>query len=168
MAILVLWALALLAAALPGLMPDALGFRAYPPDLWIVVVVYIALQARGYAAVGWGILLGVLRDAASLDPLGTHAFVLGTIGWMFCEGSGHRGRVTGAPRVLLTALAAAVATWIHALRGLPMGYGLGAADLYAALPSAFTTGCLAAVVGPVLDHFALLEELMGRRRGLPA
>ena len=86
MSIFALFLFVLLASALPGVWPRALGLASYAPDLWVALVVYLALRGRGYLAVGWGIALGLLRDALSLDPLGTHAFVLGVTAFVFCEG----------------------------------------------------------------------------------
>ena len=73
--VLVFWLV--LAAGLPDLLPRAFGLSAHAPDLWTALVVYLACRGRGYAAVGWGIVIGLLEDCHSLDPLGTHGFVLG-------------------------------------------------------------------------------------------
>jgi rod shape-determining protein MreD len=169
MALFVLWCLILLATALPGCCPRFLGLANHAPDVWLAVVAYLALRGRGFSAVGWAILLGLVRDSLSLDPLGTHAFVLGAVAWLFCEGRASRGRVEGLPRVLFTALAALVAGWLYLLRVLPIGgppVTLG--DFVQVVPRAFWTACLAAGLHPLLDGVGALDDLIGRRHGLPA
>ncbi len=169
MALFVLWCLILLAAAIPDLCPAALGLHAHAPDLWVAVVVYIALRARGYRAVGWAILLGFVRDALSLDPLGTHAFVLGCVAFLFCEGRRSRGRVDTSSAVLAAFAGTILAGWLYLLRSLPFAReGLVAADVLAVFPSALWTALLAAGLYGLLDRFRLLDELNGRPRGLPA
>ena len=169
MALLVLWCLVLLAAAVPDLCPPLLGLRAHPPDLWVAVVVYIAMRARGYRAVAWGILLGLVQDALSLDPLGTNAFVLGCVAFLFCEGRRSRGRVDVSFAVAAAFGGAIVAGWLYLLRTLPYGSeGLGMRDVLAAFPTALWTALLAAGLYSLLDRYRLLEELSGRPRGLPA
>lgn len=169
MAFFALWCFVLLAAALPGLMPRALALAEYPPDPWVLLVVYLALRGRGYAAVGWGILLGSVRDGLSLDPLGTHAFVLGAVAFFFCEGRGHRSAVEGPGRVLATFAAALAAGWLYLFRILPLGGGVvEVADFLQAVPVAFWTTLVAIGVYPILDHFRVFDDLMGRNRGLPA
>ena len=169
MALLVLWCLVLLAAAVPDLCPSVLGLRASPPDVWVAVVVYIAMRARGYRAVGWGILLGLVRDALSLDPLGTHAFVLGCVAYLFCEGQRSRGRVDVASAVLAAFAGTILAGWLYIVRTLPVGSeGLGWADVVAVFPTALWTALLAVGLYSLLDRFKLLDELRGRPRGLPA
>lgn len=169
MALVALWCFVLLAAALPGLLPDALSLSAYPPDPWLLLVVYLALRGRGYSAVGWAITLGLVRDALSLDPLGTHAFVLGFVAFVFCEGRQRRSPLTGASRLLATFGAGLLAGWLYVLRLLPVGgQALEFADLFRAVPTAFWTTVLAAGIYPLLDHHRVFDDLLGRRRGLPA
>jgi rod shape-determining protein MreD len=135
----------------------------------VAAVAYLAARAPGFASVGWAILLGLLRDGLSLDPLGTHAFVLGTVAWLFGEGRGHRGRVEGAMRLGLTFGAALAAAWILALRLLPLGRTDPApATFLLAVPSALWTVAAAALLYPVLDRMEVLDDLWGRRRGLAA
>ena len=87
------------------------GSIANSPDLWVATTAYLALRSRRFEAVKWAIALGLLRDCLSLDPLGTHAFVLGFVAWLFAEGSGSRGVVDGVSRVVLTAIASLIASW---------------------------------------------------------
>ena len=169
MAFLALWCFLMLAAAVPGLWPRALGIAAYPPDPWVILVVYFAMRGRGFAAVGWGIALGFVKDALSLDPLGTHAFVLGTMAFFFCEGRRHRTPVDGAMRVAAVFGASLVAGWLYVLRVLPMGGGAASwSDVFAAVPTALWTTLVAAGLYPLLDHYKVFDDLMGRHRGLPA
>jgi cell shape-determining protein MreD len=115
------------------------------------------------------VLLGVARDALSLDPLGTHAFVLGFVAWAFAEGSGHRGRVDGVARILWTFLAALTAGAAYLLRVLPLGgFRVTPSAFLAVVPSALWTAALALVLFPLLDRTGALDDLCGRPRGLPA
>ena len=168
MSYVVVFVLVLLALALPDVCPDVLGLRAHPPDLWIALVVYLALRCRGYRAVGWAVALGLVRDALSIDPLGTHAFVLGTVSLLFCAGRRQRGVVDGALGLLATFAAALLAGWLYPLRVLPSTGALAGADFVRALPVALSTTLLAAILFPVLDRYHLLDEIGARTRGLPA
>ena len=168
MAFFALWCLVLLAGVMPGLWPQALALPAYPPDPWLIFLGYVAMRGRGFTAVAWGILLGIVRDALSLDPLGTYAFVMGTTGFLFCEGRRHRAPIEGAARLVATFAATLVTAWLYVLRGLPMGSGLQWGDVFAAVPTALWTTLVAAGLYPVFDHFRLFDELMGRHRGVPA
>lgn len=169
MALFALWCFVLIAGALPGVWPDVLAMRSRPPDPWLLLATYLALRGRGYKAVGWAIALGLVRDALSLDPLGTHAFVLGTVAFLFCEGRRNRTPVEGLLRFFATFGAALVGGWLYLLRILPMGgAGVAVADVLGVVPMAFWTAVVAAGVDPVLDHFRVFDDLMGRPRGLPA
>jgi len=169
LAFVVLFALLLLAAALPDLCPGVPLLASHPPDLLLVLAVHLALRVRGYGAIPWAILLGLLKDAASLDPLGSNAFVLGAVAFLFCEGTRQRGPVRGATGVLATFGAALVAGWLGALRVLPYGGdAFRAADLLEAVPAALASALLGAALAPFLDRYHLLDELWGRERGLPA
>ena len=72
---------------------ELLGIEAHPPDLWAIIVLYVALRSPGYQGVGWGIVVGLVRDCVSLDPLGTSGFVLGMVAFLFAEGRHRRGRI---------------------------------------------------------------------------
>ena len=63
MALFALWSFLMIAAALPGLWPRALAMAEYPPDPWLILVVYLSMRGRGFTAVGWGIVLGFLLGA---------------------------------------------------------------------------------------------------------
>lgn len=166
MAVLALIVLVLLASAMPDLCPR--GLERYGPDVWVLVAVHLALRVRGYAAVGWGILLGVVRDALSLDPLGTHAFVLGAVAFLFCEGRRQRGNVDAVLEIGVTFLAALLAGWLYVLRVLPLGAPPPWPGLWHAVPVAVVTAGLGLVLHPLLDRFHVLDDLGRRVRGLPA
>jgi rod shape-determining protein MreD len=163
---LVLWVL--LAAGLPDLVPPRLGLERYTPDLWVALVVYLASRGRGYAAVGWGIAVGLLRDAQSLDPLGTHGFVLGLVGFLFAEGRSDRGALGGGLRAVCVLAGTLAAAWIYVLRMLPVGGGLVAGDLLAAFPTALWTLAAALPLYATADRLRLFDDLIGRAHGLPA
>ncbi len=160
---MVLFVLMLLAAALPDLMPQVLSIHRHPPDLWAVAVLYIAFRARGFKAVGWAIGIGVARDCVSLDPLGTHAFVLGCLAFFFCEGRSSRGRLEGMSRAALTGLGVLIASWIYLVRILPLGGGVVTFGAFVdAFPIALWSMVLAIGLYPVLDRYRLLDEICGR------
>jgi rod shape-determining protein MreD len=169
MALIALLLLVLLGAAVPDLMPEAFGIARHPPDVFVIVTIYLATRARGYAAVGWGITLGVALDCLSLDPLGTNAFVLGVVAFLFAEGARHRGRVDGATRAVLVFTGTLAAAWIYALRTLPYPEGggppLGAA-LGGAFPTAWWTVVLAVPLMALLDRVHALDGLLGRSHAL--
>ena len=163
MSLVILFLLMILATALPDLLPSFLSLQRHPPDLWALMVLYLAFRARGFKAVGWGILIGLVRDAVSLDPLGTHAFVLGTLAFIFCEGRRDRGRIDGLSRVVLTGLGVLLASWLYLLRLLPMGAaGVTAGAFLEAIPVALWSALMAAGLFSLFDRYGLLDELCGR------
>lgn len=164
MGLVVLLALLLLATAVPDLCPQVLSIDRHPPDLWVAAALYLAFRARAFKAVGWAIAIGLVRDSVSLDPLGTHAFVLGTLAFLFAEGRSQRGRVAGMTRLALVAAGTLLAGWLYLLRILPLGGGLvTAAAFIDVLPVMLWTTVLAAGLYPLLDRYHLLDELCGRR-----
>lgn len=163
---LVLWIA--LAAVLPEMLPARLGLDRHAPDLWVALVVYCACRGRGYAAVGWGIVLGLLRDVQSLDPLGTHGFVLGCVGFLLAEGRSDRGMLVGAARAGCVLLGAVAAGWIYVLRMLPLGGGFAWSDLVAAFPTALWTLAVSLPLFATADRLRLFDDLLGRRHGVPA
>jgi rod shape-determining protein MreD len=165
----VLLVLMLFAAAVPDLCPSALSIHRHPPDLWVAAALYLAFRARGFKAVGWAVLLGLARDSVSLDPLGTHAFVLGTTAFFFAEGRRQRGRIRGTTRLALTGLGCLLASWLYLVRILPLGGGAVTFGAFVdAVPVALWTTVLAAGLFPVLDRYGLLDEICGRTRAFPA
>lgn len=158
-----------LGTALPDLAPRTLAIDRHPPDLFLLAAVYLALRAQAWRAVPWAILIGAVRDATSLDPLGTHAFVLGLVAFVFCEGRRERGRVDPAARVLLAGAASLLAGWLYLLRVLPYAPDLvSGAAFVDALPTALWTALLGALLFPLLDRYRALDELCGRPRALSA
>ncbi len=168
MSYLVLFGLILLSLALPDLCPPVLGLDRHPPDLWLVIVVYLALRCPGYRAVPWGVGVGLVRDAASIDPLGTHGFILGTVAFLFCEGRRRRGAVDGGMALLAVLAAGLVAGWLYPLRTLPATGSLSPALFAHGTFTAITTTVLAAGLLPLFDRYHLLDEIGGRARGVPA
>src|SRR5437867_13005231 len=76
---------AVVACAVPDAMPRTLSVDRHAPDLFAALAAFLALRGTGLHVVKWGIVLGLLEDCASLDPLGTHAFVLGTTTFLFAR-----------------------------------------------------------------------------------
>ena len=167
MSLVVLVVLMVLASALPDLLPSVLSIHRHPPDLWALAALYLAFRARGFKAVGWAILIGLVRDCVSLDPLGTNAFVLGTVAFIFCEGRRQRGRIDGFARVLLTGLGVLLASWLYLLRLLPSVAGMVTFGAFVdAIPVALWSALMAAGLFSVLDRYGLLDELCGRKHAL--
>jgi rod shape-determining protein MreD len=161
---LILWLV--LAAGLPDMLPP--GLARHAPDLWVALVIYLAARGRGYAAAGWGIVVGLLRDAQSLDPLGVNGFVLGLVGLVFAEGRRERGEVTGLARWLCVGAGVLAAGWIYALRMVPLGGSLSLSGLLAVAPTALVTMLAVIPLYASADRLGALDDLCGRSRGLPA
>lgn len=169
MGLLVLLAWAVLAGAVPDLSVARLGLDRAPPDLWVAMATFLALKGSGYHVVKWGILLGLLADCASLDPLGTHAFVLGTVTFLFARRHGDVRGVTGALVPLSIALATIVARVLYVVRCLPLHRdGPVLAPLLAAFPAALTTALVSWPLLVLLERAGALDDLTGRRRAARA
>jgi len=168
MGLLVLFAIAVLACAVPDLAPSLLGISAHPPDLFVAVAAWLGLRGRGAGALVGAVVLGCLRDFASIDPLGTHAFVLGTVAFVFLRP--ERAHVaTGWSRALLVGLACVLAHGLLLVRLLVVSRD---APDFASIASAFPTALWTALASwpllALLDKSRLLEDLTGARRGLSA
>lgn len=169
MGLLVLLAWAVLAGAVPDLAITRLGLDRAPPDLYVAMATFLALKGSGYHVVKWGILLGLLADCASLDPLGTHAFVLGTVAFLFARRHGDARGVTGALVPVALALATVVARALYVVRCLPLHQGGPIlAPLAAALPVALSTALVSWPLLVLLDRVGAIDDLTGRRRAARA
>ena len=169
MSFVLLLALMLLATAVPDLVPSVLAIDRHPPDLWAILALYLAFRARGFRCVGWAVLLGLVRDCVSLDPFGTHGFVLGTIAFIFCEGRKSRGRIEGGTRALLTFVGVLGAGWLYLLRILPLGAdGVTFEAFLGAVPVALWSTLMAMGLYPVFDRYALFDEICGRSHAFSA
>lgn len=169
MGLFVLYGLLVVAGLLPDLMPDVMGLAHHGPDLFLLVTLYMALRGRGYSAIPWAILVGLVCDSLSLDPMGTHAFVHGTVAFFFCEGRHHRGRVEGVSRALMAGTGVVVGTWIYLARLLPMGnHGVEFFDFVGAFVTAFWSMLFALGLYGLLDRYRLLDDVIGRSRALSA
>lgn len=159
-----------LASAAPDLAPRALGIDRHAPDLFLALAVYLPLRGRGFASVKWAILLGFAKDAHSLDPLGTHAFVLGTVAWVVAREARGGAPSEGIGRLVRVAVASVLATWLLALRLLPVtDVRIPARELFlASLPTAFWTAVACGPLFPLLDRLQAFDGLSGRLRGVPA
>jgi cell shape-determining protein MreD len=113
-------------------------------------------------------VIGLLRDAHSLDPLGTYGFVLGLVGFLFAEGRTDRGRVRGFARAAATFLAVVATGWAYELRMLPLGGSLALAPFLDVFPTALVTTLVALPLFASVDRFGALDDLLGRRHGVPA
>ncbi len=167
MSLVLLLGLMLLATALPDLVPSILSIDRHPPDLWAIAALYLAFRARGFRSVGWAIGIGLVRDCVSLDPFGTHGFVLGVVAYIVCEGQTSRGRIDGGMRALLTGAGVLGASWLYLLRILPLGGGVVTFGAFVdAVPVALWSTLMALGLYPVFDRFGLFDEICGRARAL--
>lgn len=167
MGLLVLFAWAVLASAVPDAAPRWLGIDRHAPDLWVALAVWLGTRANGYAVTGWAALLGALKDACSLDPLGTHAFVLAAVAFVFVRRRG--APVRGVALAVALATGTMVAHVLYVLRSVPLhaeGPALG--NLLAGAPTALWTAIAAWPLLGLLDRTRALHDLVGRPGGLPA
>ncbi len=166
MGLLVLFALAVVACAIPDFAPAFLGIRQHCPDLFVAVAVDLGLRSRGPGALAGAVVLGLLQDCASLDPLGTHAFVLGLIAYVF-QRPERREPLRGASRALLVGLGTLLAHAILLLRLLVVARGgVGFDSIGAAFPIAFWTALASWPLLSLLDRTHALDDFGGRRHGL--
>jgi rod shape-determining protein MreD len=168
MGAVVLLLLATFAAALPDHAPRTLGIASHPPDLFAALAVFLALRAPGYAAVPWAIALGASKDALSLDPLGSHAFVLGTIAFLHSR-PGRTIPVTGVVRALALLGGVLLAHLLYVVRMVPVAReGPTLASIGAGFPTALWTVLLTWPLFSVLERTRALDGLVGRRRDAAA
>jgi rod shape-determining protein MreD len=165
---LVLWVG--VASAIPDLASGALSIERHSPDLFLALAVYLPLRGTGFGAVGWAIVVGLAKDMLSLDPLGTHAFVLGTVAWFVARG--RRGGVArdGGTRLVQLVVASVLGSWLLALRLLPVTEVRAplSSVFLDAFPTALWTALAAAPLFSLLDRLHAFDDLVGRPRGLPA
>ena len=168
--VLVLWAV--VACALPDAMPARLAVDRHAPDLFVALAAYLAARGSGLHVVRWGILLGALKDCASLDPLGTHAFVLGATTLLFARSRDDDDQpAPSAPSIAISvALATLVANVLYAVRLLPMHRDApGALRLVVdAFPTALWTALASWPLLSILTRTGAVDDLLGRRRARAA
>jgi cell shape-determining protein MreD len=165
---LVLFAVSVLACAVPDFVPAALGIQRHAPDLFVAMAVALGLRGRGPGALAGAVVLGALKDCASLDPLGTHAFVLGVVALVFQRSDGGEP-VRGASRAILVALGVLLAHALLLVRMLVIPrLGVGFASIGGAFPTALWTALVSWPLLSALDRLHLLDDFGGSRRGLSA
>ena len=167
MGVLVLLLWAVVACAVPDAMPARLSIDRHAPDLFVALAAYLAVRGRGLHVVQWGILLGALKDCASLDPLGTHAFVLGATTLLFARSrdDDDAPAPSGASLAVSVAAATLVAGVLYAVRLLPMRVGgPGAWRLVLdAFPTALWTALVSWPLLSLLQRTGGVDDLLGRR-----
>jgi cell shape-determining protein MreD len=167
MGVLALFAWGVLASAFPDAAPAWLSIDRYAPDLWAALAVWLGTRANGHGATGWAALLGGLKDACSIDPLGTHAFTLAVVTFVFVRKRGVPPR--GAALATAVFSGALLAHVLYVLRSVPLHRGGPVlADLMAGFPTATWTALFAWPFLTLLDRSGLMHDLVGRRGGLPA
>ena len=167
MGALVLLLLVVVAGAVPDACPQFLGIAAHPPDLLLALAANLSLRGSGYGPVPWSIGLGIAKDAMSLDPFGTHAFVLGTVSLMLVRDRSSESPARGLLRVGAISLAALFGHVLAVLRSIPVAReGFSFAGLAAGFPVALWTGLLTWPLLALLDRTRALDDIAGRTRGL--
>ena len=165
MGALVLLFLIVVAGAAPDLAPSFAGIAAHPPDLLLALAAYLALRGSGYGAVPWAIGLGITKDAMSLDPFGTHAFVLGAVALMLVRDRRGETPVSGALRAGAVFLAALFGHVVAVLRAIPISLdGFSFAALLAGFPMALWTALFTWPLFALLDRTRALDDIAGRSR----
>ena len=166
MGALVLLLLVIVAGAVPDLCPSFAGISSYPPDLLLALAAYLSLRGSGYGPVPWSIGLGFAKDAMSLDPFGTHAFVLGAVSLMLVRDRSGESPARGLLRVGAVMFATLFGHVLAVLRSIPVareGFSFG--GLLAGFPIALWTGLLTWPLFALLDKTRALDDLAGRTRG---
>jgi cell shape-determining protein MreD len=171
MGLLVLFAWSVLASAVPDAAPSWLAIDRHAPDLWAALAVWLGTRAQSHGVTGWAALLGAWKDATSLDPMGTHAFVLAAVAFVFVRKRGAPAQ--GAALGLAVLLGTLLAQGLYVLRSVPLpreqpSAGTLFAHLLAGFPCALWTALLAWPLLTLLDRTRALDDVIGRRRGLPA
>jgi rod shape-determining protein MreD len=165
----VVFAWAILAGALPDVAPARFGLDRAPPDLWVALAAYLGLRGTGYHVVTWGIVLGLLVDCTSLDPLGTHAFVLGTVTFVFARPRGASRGASGALVPLAVAAATVLARVLYALRCLPLHQDAPVwGTIVGGFPAALSTALVSWPLLLLLDRTGAVRDLTGRRHAARA
>jgi rod shape-determining protein MreD len=155
---------AIVAVAVPDAMPARFAIDRHAPDLFVALAAYLALRGTGLHVVKWAILLGLLKDCASLDPLGTHAFVLGTTALLFARSRGESPGVRGVSLALSVFAAAVVSNVLLVLRTIPMHReGSSLRQLADGVPVALWTALFSWPLLSLLDRTGAMNDLTGRR-----
>ena len=92
------------------------GVRGVGPDLMLLVVVFVALNAPPAEAMLGGLLLGAMQDLVTLQPMGLFAFAYGGVAWATGRSAEHvrRGHpLTHVAFALLGGLATGVLVVVH-------------------------------------------------------
>lgn len=164
MGVVVLVAWAVLAAAIPDAMPAWASIDRHAPDLFVAFAVWLGVRGTGLHVVGWSILLGLLADCASLDPLGTQGFVLGAVTLTLARPRGDRRERAGLGLAAAVAGGTVLARVLAALRALPLHRDVDLVGAFgASLPTALWTAVASWPLLAFLDRTGLADDLTGRR-----
>lgn len=165
MGLLVLLVWAMLSVAVPDAMPARWGVDRHAPDLFVALAAYLALRGTGLHVVRWGIVLGLLKDCASLDALGTHAFVLGTTTFLFARTRDEGPGLSGLSLAVSVGAATFVSNALYVLRSIPLHRdGPSLALLVDGFPIALWTALFSWPLLSLLDRTGAVADLTGRRR----
>jgi len=150
-------------AALRPLWPAFLGLHRAPPDLPLLVALYVGIRARERGALFLAPALGAMKDGMSAWPLGHFAFVYGVAALL-----AHRARTifpvdapagAAAAALSVSAAAAFVAFALRALAARPGGDALGLALL-----GCLATAAAAPLAFALLDRSRAFRGVLGRHR----
>lgn len=150
-------------AALRPFWPEFLGLHRAPPDLPLLVALYVGLRARERGALFLAAALGAMKDCMSAWPLGHFAFVYGVAALL-----AHRARSLfpvdapageAAATLAVSVATALVAFALRALAARPGGDALGLALL-----GSLATAAAASPAFALLDRSRAFRRALGRRR----
>lgn len=144
--------------------PDRFGLQWAPPDLPLITALYIGFRAKDTGQLGLAIVLGLLVDCFSAQPLGHFGFLYGSAAYFAL----HVRRYVPAEAYLTHVIALLVCTVFVALLGLllaavtvsgPVGSGFSRAAV-----SALSSALLAPFVFGLWDRSGLFKRAVGGRR----
>ncbi len=151
--------------------------RGVGPDLVLLVVVFVSLNAPRAEAMLGGLLLGAMQDLVTLQPLGLFAFAYGGLAWVVSRSAEHvrRGHpLTHVAFALLggigTGALMVVHDWLHPVAPAVVSGGAVVARAIrigprVAIVSALYTAALAPfVIGPLTRLNRLFGFDLGHRR----
>ena len=152
--------------------------RGAGPDLVLLVVVFVSLNAPRAEAILGGLLLGAMQDLVTLQSLGLYAFAYGGLAWAVCRSAEFVRRGHPLTHVafallggLFTGVLMVVHDWVHPV-GAPFVAGghvvAGAIRIgpgTAAVSAMYTAALAPFVIGPLTRLSRLFGfELVHRRR----
>lgn len=155
--------LLLAAVALQALVTSRLAILGVTPDVFLILVVVVALGRGSVTGALFGFAGGLLADVVFLDPVGLRTFVYLVAGYGVGRYSEELGLVNAWMLVLLAGCVALVSQGVYGLLQFVLGWdgSLLAMVRTQILPAALLDGLLAAPVYLGLVRLRCLPPLEG-------